>query len=101
MTPSYFLVYLYTSIDSSPGIDARSGRALEETSTPTPEATTSTSIAARDGPKRHCRPHGGGQCCHYGDVDPSGLEEDIEDAEQRHEKEMEAICEDLCGNCPF
>ena len=37
---------------------------------------------------------------HYGDVGPSDLADEIEDAEERYAAELEAIREDLCTTAP-
>jgi hypothetical protein len=101
LTPSYFLIFLFTSVELT---DA--GLALDDD--------------ARGEIYDKYEYEGGDDCymhvhtvdaiiakaepytvCEYGDVTGHQLEDDIADVDERHDAELEAIHEDLCANHPF
>ena len=96
LTPSYYLIYLYTSIEFA---DDDTREALDE---------KYAHEATDDGDYIHCheaekilaaaKPY---TVSHYGDVAEHDREDDIEDLDQRYDAELERIREDLCANCPF
>ena len=100
LTLSYFLRHLYTSIVFSDGVDDATRDRLEmdyahcegdDFYVHCCDIDRIIKAAGRD------RDH----VYHYGDVAPSDRGQDIEIPDQRHTAEMDAICEDLRGNCPF
>jgi hypothetical protein len=99
LTPSYYLVYLYTSIEFADETDDNVREELDE---------KYAHEATDDGDYIHCheaerilgdaKPY---TSYHYGDVAEHDQEDDIEDLDERHDAELEHIREYLCCNCPF
>ncbi len=101
LTASYYLIYLFTSVELT---DA--GHALDDDARG--ELYDRYEMEPSDDCYVHCgeieRMIAAGKpytVSHYGDVAESDLEDGIDDANERHSAEMEAIQEDLSCNHPF
>jgi hypothetical protein len=97
-TPSYYLIYLYTDIVFTPDADEEIRDALDQ----------KYAHEASDNEYMHCHDieriiaaNKRDRISHYGDVAQHDLVNEIEDAGERRDAELEAIREDLCANCPF
>ncbi len=97
LTPSYYLIHLYDSVLFTGDVSDEKREELDE----------KYCYCESDDIYVHCHEidlmiarNKRGEVSHYGDVAGHDREDDGTPEENR-EKEMEAIREDLCANCPF
>ena len=101
LTPSYYLIYLFTQVeltDAGLALDDDARGVLYDRYEMEPSDDRYVHCGEIN---RYLETAGRANVFNYGDVAQHDLADEIADADERHNVEMESIREDLCGNYPF